>query len=225
VLLTQGMLAAARRQDQQAESLFRAVQNDPASPTTTRLALEMSWPGLFERQGKTRAAERMYKATLTPSSQRGRNSSTKTRGCPSPPTPRASTTTTSTCWCSKAGAMRLWLRPIRAAPGRWRKAWAWQGQASFHPAALNPARSPKRPAQRCSSTGWATSSPTSGPSRRQRSRSFRFPRRRDCGPRRALPQGSAGLGRPVETGNEDGQALYKLLVAPAAKLIRPNARS
>ena len=27
---------------------------------------------------------------------------------------------------------------------------------------------------------------------------------------------------PLETGNEDGQALYKLLVAPAAKLIRPN---
>ena len=33
VMLTQGMLAAARRQDQQAETLFRAVQSNPANPT------------------------------------------------------------------------------------------------------------------------------------------------------------------------------------------------
>src|ERR1017187_308433 len=37
VMLTQGMLAAARRQDRQAETLFREVQSNPANPTSSRL--------------------------------------------------------------------------------------------------------------------------------------------------------------------------------------------
>ncbi len=65
VFLTQGMLAAARLQDRQAESLFHAVQSDPASPTTTRLDAGEELAKLYERQGNTQAAERMYEATLT----------------------------------------------------------------------------------------------------------------------------------------------------------------
>jgi CHAT domain-containing protein len=65
VLLTKGMLAAARRQDQQAESLLRAVQEDPKNPTTTRLGAGEQRARLFELEGKTLAAEQMYKATLS----------------------------------------------------------------------------------------------------------------------------------------------------------------
>ena len=65
VLLTQGMLAAARFQDRQAESLFRSVQNDPSGPTTTQLFAGHELAKLFERQGNTHAAERTYKNTLT----------------------------------------------------------------------------------------------------------------------------------------------------------------
>ncbi|MGA3346424.1 MAG: CHAT domain-containing protein, partial [Terracidiphilus sp.] len=64
IVLTQGMLAAARRQDQQAEILFREVQINPESPTMTRLDAGDELARLFERQGKTRDAERSYKSTL-----------------------------------------------------------------------------------------------------------------------------------------------------------------
>jgi CHAT domain-containing protein len=64
VMLTQGMLAAARRQNQQAETLFRLVQNDLASPTTTRLGVGIELGELFELEGNTKAAEQTYKATL-----------------------------------------------------------------------------------------------------------------------------------------------------------------
>ncbi|MGD0095345.1 MAG: CHAT domain-containing protein [Terracidiphilus sp.] len=64
IMLTQGMLAAAKHQDQQAEILFRAVESNPASPTMTRLGAENQLARLFERQGKTREAERIYKSTL-----------------------------------------------------------------------------------------------------------------------------------------------------------------
>jgi CHAT domain-containing protein len=65
VRLTQGMLAAAHSQDQEAESLFRAVQSDSMNPTTLRLYAGDELAQLFEREGDTQAAEQMYKATLT----------------------------------------------------------------------------------------------------------------------------------------------------------------
>jgi len=65
VILTEGMLAAARQQDQLAEPLFRRVQLDPKNPTTVRLAAGEQLAHLFESQGKTQLAEQMYKATLT----------------------------------------------------------------------------------------------------------------------------------------------------------------
>ncbi|MGA2050883.1 MAG: CHAT domain-containing protein [Terracidiphilus sp.] len=64
VLLTQGMLAAARRQDKQAESLLREVQDNQQNPTTTRLGAGEQLALLFEAEGKSPAAEQMYKSTL-----------------------------------------------------------------------------------------------------------------------------------------------------------------
>ena len=64
VLLTQGMLAAARREDQRAESLLREVRDNPANPTTTRLGAGEQLALLFEAEGNAPAAEQMYKATL-----------------------------------------------------------------------------------------------------------------------------------------------------------------
>jgi CHAT domain-containing protein/Flp pilus assembly protein TadD len=65
VLLTKGMLASARRQYQQAESLYRAILNNTASYTMSRLNTGNELALLFERQGNTLEAERTYKATLT----------------------------------------------------------------------------------------------------------------------------------------------------------------
>jgi CHAT domain-containing protein len=64
LLLTEGMLAAAKRQDSKAESDFRAIQDDSASPVTIRLSAGYELAKLSELQGNSKAAERMYKATL-----------------------------------------------------------------------------------------------------------------------------------------------------------------
>jgi CHAT domain-containing protein len=64
VLLTEGMLAAARRQDQQAEKLLREVRENKDNPTTTRLGAGEQLALLYEAEGNTRAAEQMYEATL-----------------------------------------------------------------------------------------------------------------------------------------------------------------
>ena len=68
IQLTKGMLAAAHSQDSQqareAESLFRAVYDDPDNATTTRLGAGQQLARLFQSQGNTKAAERMYETVL-----------------------------------------------------------------------------------------------------------------------------------------------------------------
>jgi len=65
LLLTEGMVAAARREDKQAEALLLSVQQNAANPTTTRLGAGQQLARLYEAEGNTRAAEQMYKATLS----------------------------------------------------------------------------------------------------------------------------------------------------------------
>ncbi len=64
ILLTEGMLAAARHQDPQAQTLFHQVQNDATSPTTTRLNAGYESALLLEREGNNKAAETMFQTTL-----------------------------------------------------------------------------------------------------------------------------------------------------------------
>jgi CHAT domain-containing protein/tetratricopeptide (TPR) repeat protein len=65
LLLTMGMVAAARKQPAQAEAYFHSVQNDSSSLMTTKLDAGFELAKLFESKGDTAAAERMYKATLS----------------------------------------------------------------------------------------------------------------------------------------------------------------
>ena len=64
VLLAQGEIAAARRQDQLAETLFHTVEGDPASQISMRLGAEHQLAKLYEAQGN-QAAENMYRTALT----------------------------------------------------------------------------------------------------------------------------------------------------------------
>jgi CHAT domain-containing protein/Flp pilus assembly protein TadD len=64
VIVTQGMLAAARHQDQQAKILFSKVQHNLTNPTTTRLGAGIGLAELLESEGDTQAAEQTYKTTL-----------------------------------------------------------------------------------------------------------------------------------------------------------------
>ena len=65
VMLAQGRIASARREDRQAEAIFRTVENDPASQTSMRLGAEHELARLYESQGNLSAADRMYKTSLT----------------------------------------------------------------------------------------------------------------------------------------------------------------
>jgi CHAT domain-containing protein len=65
VLLAQGRIAAARREDPQAEAIFRTVENDPASQTSMRLGAEHELAKLYESGGNLSAADRMYRTSLT----------------------------------------------------------------------------------------------------------------------------------------------------------------
>ena len=64
IMLAQGEIAAARRQDAQAEAIFRTVEGDPASQTSMRLGAEHQLAKLYEVQGKTVAAESAYRTAL-----------------------------------------------------------------------------------------------------------------------------------------------------------------
>jgi CHAT domain-containing protein/Tfp pilus assembly protein PilF len=65
VMLARGEIAAARRQDQQAESIFRTVEHDPASQTSMRLGAEHQLARLYEAQGNTAIALDTYRTALT----------------------------------------------------------------------------------------------------------------------------------------------------------------
>ena len=64
VMLARGRIAAARRQDEQAESLFRQVDSDPASQITMRLGAEHELARLFEAEGRPDDARKEYVTAL-----------------------------------------------------------------------------------------------------------------------------------------------------------------
>jgi CHAT domain-containing protein/Tfp pilus assembly protein PilF len=65
VMLAQAEIAAARSQNKSAEAIFRTVEHDPGSPTSLRLESENHLAGLYELEGNIPAADGMYRATLT----------------------------------------------------------------------------------------------------------------------------------------------------------------
>jgi CHAT domain-containing protein len=222
VSLTQGMLAAARHEDRQAESLFRAVQTDPTSPTTTRLNAGHELARLFERQGNAQAAERMYKTTLTTFESARTELKKEESRLP-----------------FLANATRIYDDYIHllVKEGRSEEALAAADQSRartlaqglgmeagtthLHPAALNPRQIARKTGATLlfywlgarQSYLWtitpAKTELVELPSRDELiARVERY--------RKALLDAQD----PQEACNEDGQALYKLLVAPAAKFIR-----
>jgi len=222
IMLTQGMLAAALNQDQQAESLFRAVQNDPASHTTTRLDAGDQLARLFERQGNTREAERIYRSTLNDfESARAQLKNEDSR------LPFA------------ANAIGIYDDYIHllvqegksdealAAADQSRARTLAQGLGvaapSFRPAALTP----RQIAQKAGATLlfywlgdqqsylWAIT-PT-------KITLVRLPAQDEIVARvERYRKALLDVEDPLQARDEDGEALYQLLVAPAAKLIRPS---
>jgi CHAT domain-containing protein/outer membrane protein assembly factor BamD (BamD/ComL family) len=64
VLLVQGKIAALTRQDKQAEAFFHTIEQDPQTRVQLRMISEDELAKLFETEGKADAADRMYKTAL-----------------------------------------------------------------------------------------------------------------------------------------------------------------
>ena len=225
VLLTEGMLAAARRQDQQAESLLREVQDNAANPTTTRLGAGEQLALLFEAEGNAHAAEQMYKATL--SAFDSAQAELKSEESKLPFVANAARIYDDYIHLllqqgrsdeALAVADRSRARTLAQALG------ADGGKGAMGAAALNP-----RPIARKAgatllfywlgqkqSCMWAITP--------EKAAFFPLPAKAEIAARVARYQKTLlDYEDPLEKGNEDGQALYKILVAPAAKLIRADA--
>ena len=225
VTLTRGMLAAARHQEQQAETLFRAIQDNPANPTSARLSAGTELAMLYERQGNVREAERVYKATLT--TFEAARAQLKREDSRLPFAANATgiydnyihlLVTQGRSEEALAAADESRARTLAQGLG------VAESKAAFHPAALNP----RQIAQKTGATLlfywlgekqsylWAITPAkvTLIPLPAQSEITARVARYR-----RALVDSED----PLQDGNQDGQALYNLLVAPAAKLIKRNA--
>lgn len=65
VIFAKGRIAAAQHRGPDAESLFRVVERDPASQTSMRMGAEHELAALFEAQGNIADADRMYRTALS----------------------------------------------------------------------------------------------------------------------------------------------------------------
>jgi CHAT domain-containing protein len=223
VMLTQGELAAARRQDWQAETLLRAVRDNPANPTPSRLNAGNELARLFELQGKTQAAERTYRITLAAfESARAQLKHEDSR------LPFAANATG-----IYDGYIHLLVKQGRneealAVASQSRARTLAQGlgvsKAAFQPATLNP----RQIAQQAGATLlfywlgekqsylWAITP--------AKITLIKLPSQAEIVAHiKRYRQALLDLEDPLQTGNPDGQALYQILVAPAAKLIPPNS--
>jgi CHAT domain-containing protein len=224
LVLTEGELAAARHQDQQAEALFHEVQNDQASPTTLQLEAGNELAALLEREGDNNRAERTYKTTLA--AYESARAQVKNDNLRLP---------------FSANATRIYDRYIHflVQQGRSDEALAvadqsrartleqglgvTAGNASFRPAAINP----RQIARQTNATLlfywlghdqsylWVITP--------AKVTLIALPAQAEIVDRVArYRKALLAVRDPLETGDEDGQALYKLLVAPASTLFRPN---
>jgi CHAT domain-containing protein len=225
VMLAQGRIAAARRQHQQAEASFRAVERDPDSQTSMRLGSEHELAKLFELEGNSDAADRMYKTALTTFESSRAQIKNETSQLP-----------------FLANATRIYDDYIHflVKQGKQEEALAaadqsrartlaqdlggTAGKTAFRPSVLNP----RQVAQKTGATllfYWLGAQ-----------QSYLWvvtPAKTVLLPLPAESEIVARVKRyrralldvedPLASANEDGQALYHLLVAPAAKLIRPDA--
>lgn len=225
VLLTRGMLAAARRQDKQAESLLRTVRDDASNPTTTRLGAGQQLARLFELQGNTQAAEQMLKASLTDFESARAQLKSEESSLP-----------------FVANAARIYDDYIRllVAEGRSDAALAVadrsrartlaqglgieEGKTALQPEMLKP----RQVAQETGATLlfywlgekqsylWAITP--------AKVALFPLPAQGEIVARvQRYRNALLDAQNPLDNGNEDGRALYRILVAPAAGLVRANA--
>jgi CHAT domain-containing protein len=225
MMLAQARIAAARRQDRQAEAIFRSVANDPASQISMRMGADHEIARLFELEGRTQDAEKMYKAALTTFESARAQLKNEDSKLP-----------------FLANATSIYDDYIHTLVehGRSDEALAVADQsrartlaqslgvagtnAAAKPAPLNP----RQTAQKSGATLlfywlgqkqsclWAITP--------AKVAFFPLPAQAEIVTRVSRYNKTVlDVEDPLEKGNEDGQALYRMLIAPASKLIRPGA--
>lgn len=230
VTLARGRIAAARRQDQQAESLFRQVEADPASQITMKLGSEHELARLYEAEGRPQDAEKEYGTALgTFESARAaiKNENSKLpyfanatpiyddyirllislgkseEALAAADQSRARTLEQGLGLDSKRQLKEAALRPeaIAAKAGSGTQAtllFYWLGEKQSWLWAITPHKAQVFPL----------------PARAEIARTVERYRQQLLGPE-----------DPLRAGNEDGRALYRMLVAPAKDLLTPGGKA
>jgi CHAT domain-containing protein len=224
VSLAQGKLAAARHQDAQAERLFRAVEHDPASQVSMRFGAEHELAKLYEAEGHAVAAQGMYRTALN--TFEGARDQLKGDDLKLPFLANAKSiyddyihflVTQGKTEEALVTADQSRARTLAQGLGVAMK------QGSFHPAFI----SPRAVARKAGATLlfywlgakqsylWAITP--------EKIALFTLPAQKEITPlldryRKAL----LGTEDPLLAANSTGQELYRMLVAPSAKLIRPD---
>jgi CHAT domain-containing protein/Tfp pilus assembly protein PilF len=219
VTLSQGKIALARRQDKTAEELFRTVERDQASLTYMRLDAEHQIAKLFELEGRNGEADEMYRTALETFESSRRQLKEETSELPF----LANATPIYDDYIHflvKQGKPEEALATADQSRARTlaEDLGVAAGKAAFRPVTLDP----RRVAQKTGATLffywlgaqqsylWVVTP--------VKIELFSLPRKPEIDARveryrRAL----LDFEDPLSSANEDGQALYNLLVAPAAK--------
>jgi len=225
VMLAQGKIAAARRQDQRAEDIFRAVEKDPDSQTSMRLGAEHELARLFETEDDEKDADNMYRTALT--TFEAARSDLKNEDSKLPfltnATPIYDDYIHFLVTHGKAGEALNVADQSRARTLAQGLGLA-SAQQSFTPVALHPEQIARKTGATLlfywlgakQSYLWAITP--------QKTAVFPLPPQAQLAPaieryRKTL----LGPLDPADAANEDGRALYNLLVAPASELIGQNA--
>jgi CHAT domain-containing protein len=224
VLLAQGKIAAARRQDQQAKDMFRSVERDPDSQTSMRLGAEHELARLFESEDDFKGAEDMYRTALA--TFESARSDLKEEDSKLPFLNNATPI--------YDDYIHLLVRQGKAdealtVADQSRARTLAQGLGvtatkSFKPAPMRPTEAARKARATLlfywlgekESYLWAITPESTA--------LFPLPPQREITPP-IERYGKTLLGPedPLDSANEDGRALYNILVAPAAKIIRANA--
>jgi CHAT domain-containing protein len=224
VTLVRGKIAAARRQDSQAEELFRAVERDPESQASMRFDAEHELARLYELQGNIYAAKSTYEAAL--------NTFEDTRGQLKNEESKLPFLANATHvyddyihFLVTQGKTEEAL--VTADQSRARTLAQGLGvamkQGSFHPASISP-RAVARKAGATLLFYWlGTKQSYLWAITPEKIALFTLPAQKEITPlldryRKAL----LGTEDPLLAANSTGQELYRMLVAPSAKLIRPD---
>ncbi len=226
VMLAQGRIAAARRQDQQAETLFRSVENDPAAQITMRLSAEHELARLYEAENNAASARNMYQtaiATFESDRNQVKNEDSKLPFSANA-TPiyddyvqflmNQQETAQALSVADQSRAQTL-LQGLGVASGR----------KSFRPAALNPGAIARKTGATLlfywlgekQSWLWAVT-PT-------KTAAFPLPPQKEIAAEVSRYRAALlGPFDPIQFSPQAGTDLYRTLIAPAAGLLAPNAK-